>query len=84
MKELPFSIPVSGVIRLDGDEVTIIVNRAETNISLKTGAAPGKRISLEAGKTMYDVILESAREVIRCKGFNRFSAPDLYAVALEK
>jgi hypothetical protein len=84
MKELPFSIPISGVIRMDGDSVTIIVNRAETNISLETGAPPGKRISLEAGKTMYDVILEAAREIVREQGFNRFSAPELYSVALVK
>ena len=84
MKELPFSIPISGVIRMDEDSVVIIVNRAETNISLETGAPPGKRISLEAGKTMYDVILEAAREIVREQGFNRFSAPELYSVALVK
>jgi hypothetical protein len=69
---------------MDENLVTIIVSRAETTISLETGAPPGKRISLEAGKTMYDVILEAAREVVRRKGFNRFSAPELYSVALEK
>jgi len=84
MREVPFSIPVSGVIRMDGDSVTIVVNRAETNISLETDAGDGKRISLEAGKTMYDIILETAREVIHRKGFNRFSAPELYCEALEK
>lgn len=84
IRELPFSIPIFGVIRMDGDSVTVIVNRAETNISLETGATPGKRISLEAGKTMYDVILEAARELIRRKGFNRFSAPELLTVAREK
>ncbi len=84
MRELPFSIPISGVIRLDEDSITITVNRAETNISLETGAAPGKRISLEPGQTMYDLILEAAHEVIQQKGFNRFSAAELYAVAREK
>ena len=84
MKDVPFSIPVSGVIRIDGDSVVIVVNRAETNISLETGAVPGKRISLGDGKTMYDVILEAAQDVIRQKGFNRFSAAELYAVAREK
>lgn len=84
MREIPFSIPVSGVVRIDGDSVTIIVNKAETNISLWTEARPGKRISLEPGKTMYDIILEIAREVIQRKGFNRFSAPELYYEALEK
>ncbi len=83
IRELSFSIPVSGIIRLDGDVITIIVNRAETKISLESGAEHGKRLHLE-GKTMYDVILEAAREVVRQKGFNRFSAPELYSVALVK
>ncbi len=84
MKEVAFSIPLTGLIHIDGDSIVIVVNRAETSISLETGAIPGKRISLRDGKTMYDVILEAAREVIRQKGFNRFSAPELYAVAQEK
>jgi hypothetical protein len=84
IRELPFSIPISGAIRMDEDLVTIIVNRAETTISLETGAPPGKRIALEPGQTMYDIILESAREIVRRKGFNRFSAPELYRAALEK
>lgn len=84
MRELPFSIPVSGVVRMDGDSVVIVVNRAETSISLETEAGHDKRISLEPGTTMYDVILEAAQEVVRQKGFNRFSAPELYSVALVK
>ncbi len=84
MKELPFSIPILGVIRMDEDSVTIIVNRAETNISLETGAVQGRRISLEAGMTMYDIILEASREGVRRKEFNRFSAPELYSLAREK
>jgi hypothetical protein len=84
MRELPFSIPISGVIKVDENLVTIVVNRTETTISLETGVAPGKRMSLGEGKTMYDVILEAAREVIRQKGFNRFSGAELYAMAREK
>ena len=84
MRELPFSIPLSGVIRVDENLFTIIVSRAETVISLETGAAPGKRISLEDGMTMHDVILESAQEAVRRKGVNRFSTADLLAIAREK
>ena len=84
MREVPFSIPVSGVVRIDGDLVTITVNRAETTVSLGPGVRPGRRISLEPGKTMFDVILEIAREVVQRKGFNRFAAPELYHEALEK
>jgi len=58
MREVAFSIPVSGVIRIDGNSITIIVNRAETNISLPPDEERGKRLSLEAGKTIYDIILD--------------------------
>jgi len=84
LREFPFSIPVSGVIRMDGGSIVITVNRAETTISLEAEGESQKRTWLEAGKTMYDVILETAREVIRRNGFNRFTAPELYSVALEK
>ena len=84
MREVPFSIPVSGVVRIDGDAVTIIVNRADTNILLGPEVRLGGRISLELGKTMFDIILETAREVVQRKGFNRFSAPDLYYEAVGK
>lgn len=84
MKEVPFSIPVSGVVRIDEDSVIIIVNKTETNISLFPVPPSGKRISLEPGKTMFDIILEAAREVVRKKGANRFSPPELYQEAREK
>ncbi len=84
MKEIPFSVPVSGVVRINGNSITIIVNKAETNISLTPENQKGKHISLEPGQTLYDVILEVAREVVRKKGFNRFSAPELYQEALVK
>ena len=83
MREVPFSIPVSGVVRIGGDQVVIIVNRAETNISL-TEITSVKSTGLEPGKTTFDVILEVARELVQTKGFNRFSAPELYSIAKEK
>jgi len=84
MREVPFSIPVSGVIRIDGDEVTITVNRADTAVFLGPEVRLAGRISLESGKTMFDIILETAQEIVKRKGVNRFSAPELYHVALEK
>lgn len=84
MREVPFSIPVSGVVRIDGDVVTITVNKAETTVSLGPEIRPGRRISLEPGKTMFDIILGAAHEVIRRKGFNRFSTAELYQAAVEK
>jgi len=84
MREVSFSIPVSGVIRIDSEEVTITVNRADTTVFLGPEVRLAGRISLESGKTMYDIVLEATREIVKRKGFNRFSAPELYHVALEK
>jgi len=84
MREIPFSVPVSGVVTIDEDSATIVVNRAETTISLLSDTLFSRRLSLRPGKTMYDIILEAARQVIQRKGVNRFSAPELYAKALDK
>jgi len=83
LKEIPFSIPVSGVVRIDEDSVVIIVNKTETSISLSPVSPSGKQIYLEQGKTMFDVVLEAARGVVRRKGVNRFSPPELYEEALK-
>jgi len=84
MREVPFSIPVAGVVRIDGNVVTITVNKADTIVSLGPEVRLGGRIVLEPGKTMFDIILETAWEVVQRKGFNRFSAPELYHEALEQ
>ena len=84
MREVSFSIPVSGVVKIDGDLVTITVNRSETTVTLGPEVIPGRRISLEPGKTMFDIILEAARVVVERKEFNRFSASEVYHEALEQ
>jgi hypothetical protein len=84
MREVPFSIPVSGAIRIDGDKVTITVNRADTTVFLGPEIRLGGRISFESGKTMFDIILETAQEIVKLKGVNRFAPPELYGEALEK
>ncbi len=84
MNELAFSIPVSGVVKIDGDSITITVNRAETRIRLEPEIGGMGRISLEGGKSMFDVILETARELVREKGANRFTAAELYHKSLER
>ncbi len=83
MKEIPFSIPVSGVVRIDEESVIIIVNKTETSISLSPVPPSSKRLFQEQGKTMFDAVLEAARRVVRRKGANRFSPPELYEEALK-
>jgi len=84
MKEVPFSVPVSGVIRMDGNTITIIVNRAATHVSMETGSESPGRMVFEPGTTMFDILLEAAREFLRRKTYNRFTGPALFDIAREQ
>lgn len=82
MREIAFSIPVSGLIRIEDGSITIRVNQAETNVRFEPEAKGMERFALESGRTMFDLVLEAARNVVRQKGENRFSAAELYHEAL--
>ena len=84
MKEIPFSIPVSGVIRINGNSITVVVNRASTHIQLETGSESPGRTVFETGTSTFDILLESAREYNRRKTYNRFTVTDLFEIAREK
>ena len=81
--EIPFSIPVTGVIRLDGDRIIITVNRAETAVNVPFPAMSSQFSRLEPGQSMDSVILDTAREHVRHSQTNRFNGPELFEVALE-
>ena len=83
MREIAFSLPVSGIIRLDGNSITVIVNRASTNVLLETGTKSPERTVFEPGKSMFDILLESAREFLRRNTYNRFTGPQLFEIARE-
>jgi len=83
MREILFSIPVSGVIRIDGNVITVIVNRAVTSVILDSESESPGRTVFGPGTTMFDIILASAQEFFRRKGYNRFTGLDLYAIARE-
>ena len=84
MKEVTFSIPVSGIIRIDEESITVTVNKADTVIRFEPLPKEEPRISLERGRTMFDIVLETAREVVEAKGINQFSAAELYHQALRR
>jgi hypothetical protein len=84
MQEIPFSIPLSGVIHVGDNVITVSVNKAETTVHLGAETVKQERISLPKGRTIFDLVLEAARDVTEEKGVNRFSAAELYHKALEK
>jgi hypothetical protein len=83
MQEIPFTVPVSGVVRIDKGSITIAINRAETTVSFEPYEKQ-ERISLEKGRTLFDIVLETAQKLVRRTSDNRFSAAQLYGVALER
>ena len=56
MQEIPFSIPVSGVVRIDEGSINITINRAETTISFEPPLQKQKRVSLEKGRTLFNIV----------------------------
>jgi hypothetical protein len=83
MQEIPFTVPVSGVVRIDEGSITITINRTSTNISFEPHQKQ-ERILLEKGRTLFDIVLETAQELVRRMSENRFSAAQLYGAALER
>jgi len=83
LKEIPFSVPVSGVIKINGNIVTVIVNRAVTNVTLEAEAGSPERTVFEPGTNMFDILLASAQEFLRRRKYNRFTGLDLFAIARE-
>ncbi len=85
MRDISFSIPVSGVINFDGESITLTIDKTETTIHIEPESQKGKHILLEPGKTMYDLVLETAREVVKDEfEENWFTAAQLYHAALRK
>lgn len=82
MQEITFSIPVSGVVRIEDGSIIIRVNRAETLISFRPEPEEKERRALPKGTTVFDVLLETARDFVASTGQTRFTSGDLYRLAI--
>jgi hypothetical protein len=84
VREIPFAIAITGVVHVNESSITVTVNKTETVVSMEPEAKGKGRVSLEEGKTLFDVALEAARDVVRQKRSNRFRAAEVYHRALER
>jgi hypothetical protein len=84
MQEIPFTIPISGVIRLANGEITFIVNPMETKFSFVTTGNTPSRTKFGEGVSLTDIILSAARQVVSEKRINRFHPSELFHAAIEK
>lgn len=85
MAEATFTFPVTGTIHIDGDSLTIRVHEYVATVKIQgIEAETPKRLQLEKGRTLFDIVLDAARAYIEEHGTNEFSAADLYHIAFDK
>jgi len=85
MKELPFTISLRGLVRVDADKITVSLSSTRTTVKLETSSKSDARSFLRKGQNLFDIILETARDFIASQGEDTpFSAADLYHLALDK
>jgi hypothetical protein len=82
MDEYSFDIPIKGTARIENKKIIIVIDRAETSIDLS--AIPRKRVSLKDGQTLFDVVLETAQNLVASSKNNRFTAAELYHEGLKR
>ena len=84
MEDVVFSIPVTGTLSIEGDSVTIHIRESTLTIPIERKVADiDKRLSLEPGKTLFDIIRETAMTFAET-GMQEFSAAELYHAAIHQ
>ena len=85
MQKIPFAISLSGTIKIDAGKITIAIGKAQTTVDLEPSPRSDARLFLPKSQTLFDVILDTAREFVASEGQRAtFSAAQLYYMALEK
>jgi len=81
MAEVAFSIPVSGSIELQGDSLTIRIRETTITMKMEPEEKTRSKITLERGKTLFDIVLESARSYVEETDSDEFTAAELFHLA---
>ena len=84
MRQVAFSIPFTGIIYIDGDSLRIKVNETTITMKLEPDEEAPRKLMLEAGRTLFDVVLDAARSFVQETGTNEFTGAELYHIALRK
>jgi hypothetical protein len=84
MEEVAFSIPVTGTIRIQGNSVVIKISESAITMKLDMTDLVGGKLKLERGKTLFDIVLETAKSWVVESGTSQFTAAQLYHMALDK
>ena len=84
MDEAVFTIPVTGTLSIKGDSVTIRIRESTLTVQIeRKRAKTDKRLALEPGQTLFDIVLEIAMTFAQT-GVQEFSAAELYHTAIHR
>jgi hypothetical protein len=81
MAEVAFSIPVTGTIEVEKDSLIIRISETKITMKLEPEGKTWPKIALERGKTLFDVVLESAMAYVEESGSSEFTAAELFHLA---
>jgi len=84
MSEVAFSIPVTGTIRIQGNSLVIKINESAITMKLDMADEVGGKLKLERGKTLFDIVLDTAKSWVAESGTSQFTAAQLYHTALDR
>ena len=76
---------VNDIVHVEGNALTLKVGDYVLSLKIEgPEVKPSGRLQLEAGRTLFDLVLDAARTSVRGTGEREFSAADLYHIAREK
>ncbi len=84
MSEIAFSIPVTGTIQIQGNSLVIKINESAITMKLSMAGEAGGKLKLERGKTLFDIVLDTAKSWVTESGTSQFTAAQLYHTALDR
>ena len=84
MPEVAFSIPVTGIIQIQGDSLVIKINESAITMKLDMADEAGGKLKLERGKTLFDIVLDTAKSWVEESRTSQFTAAQLYHTALDR
>lgn len=85
MTEIPFTISLRGVVKVDAGKIIISLASTQTTINLEPSSKTDARSFLTKGQNLFDIIIQTAQDLVSTQGEDtRFSGADLYHMALEK
>ena len=76
---------VNDIINVEGNTLTFRVGEYRLSIKIEgPEVKPGGRLQLEAGQTMFDLVIEAAKTFVEDFGEREFTAAALYHIAKER